>query len=130
MVKEPINDMRKAIEDSFERTKNITYSKYRFFSTNRPKCESIESIFGRLITQARNCTLGDEEATLNRDTFTLNGFNKEKEILKQKALKIAINMEMSAQKQQKLKRKWSISQSIEKVSNNQSNNRISSFYQQ
>ena len=124
-----MKDIRKAIEDSLKKTKNITYNKYRFFWFKWSKSESIESIYGRLITQTSNCNLGDEETTLIRDTFTLNGFNKETEIiLKQKALKIAINMEMSAQNQQKRKRDWRISQSNKKVSNNQSNNRISNFY--
>ena len=39
---------------------------------NNKKWESVESFYGRLIEQAENCSLGDEETPLIRDSFMLN----------------------------------------------------------
>ena len=57
------------MENSLLKSRNITYDRFVFFSFNQPKGQSVESIYGRLIGQAENCSLGNEETTLIRDTF-------------------------------------------------------------
>ena len=59
------------MDNSFSKIRNITYNRF-VFSFKQQKGESIESLNGRLIEQAENCSLGDEEITLIRDTFILN----------------------------------------------------------
>ena len=91
------------------KVRNITYDRFVFYSCKQQKGESVESFYGRLIDQAENCILGSEETSLIRDAFILNMIDHEtqKELLKEtvepsKALKIAIQMEMGAQNQQKI----------------------------
>ena len=43
-----------------------------FFLLKTTKGELKENFYGQLIEQSENCSLGDEETTLNRDTFILN----------------------------------------------------------
>ena len=69
----------------------------------------MESFYGRLVEQGENCSLGDEETTLIRDTFILNMIDSDtqKELLKEtvthtKALGIDIHMDMGAQNMQKI----------------------------
>ena len=97
------------MEDSFTKLRNITYNRFVFYSCKQQKGESVESFYGCLIEQAKNCSLVSEETTLIRDAFILHMINHEtqKEFLREtvetsKALEIAIQMEMGAQNQQKI----------------------------
>ena len=79
------------------------------FRLNNKRGESVENFYGRLIEQAENCSLGNEETTLIRDAFILNMMDNEtqKELLNEtveptKALEVAIQMEMGARNQQKI----------------------------
>ena len=79
-----------------------------FFLSKQHKGETVESFYGRLIEQAENCSLEDEETTLILDTFIFKFLEHEtqKELPKEtvsptKALEIAIHMDMVAQNQQK-----------------------------
>ena len=82
------------------------YDRFVVFSSKQQKGESVESFYGRLIEQAENCRLGDEETTLIRDTYILNmqHHDTERELLKEtvsptKAL--AIHMEVGGKTNRK-----------------------------
>ena len=60
------------MEYEFTKTLNITYDRFLSFSSKRQKAESVESFNGRLIEQAENFSLGDEEITLVADAFILH----------------------------------------------------------
>ena len=99
--KQPFNELRQAMEDSFTKVRNITYDRFVFYSCKQERGESVESFYGRLIEQAENCSLGSNETTLIREAFILNMIDHEthKELLKEtiepsKAFEIAIQMEM------------------------------------
>ena len=95
------------------------------------KNRSVQKFYGRLIEQAENCSLGDEETTLIRDAFILYMIDHEtqKELLKEtvepsKALEIAIQMETAAQNQQKINQNLNLTiNSIDAVNNFQTRNR-------
>ena len=70
--KEPFKELWQTMDDSFTKIRNITYDGFIFWSSKQQKGKSVESFYGRLIEQAENCSLGDEEITLIRDTFILN----------------------------------------------------------
>ena len=78
-------ELWRTMEESFTKIRNITYGRFIFFSSKQEKSESVESIYGRLIEQAENCSLGNEETTLIRDAFILNMRDNEtqKELLKE-----------------------------------------------
>ena len=52
------------------KTWNVTYD--RFFLLLKTEKKRIRKIFGRIIEKSKNCSLGDEETTLIRDTFISN----------------------------------------------------------
>ena len=54
------------MEDSLTKTRKITYGHFVFFSSEQQKGDSVESVYGRLIEQAENCSLGDEEHSNSR----------------------------------------------------------------
>ena len=94
------------MEESLTKIRNITYDRFVFFSSKHQKGESVENFYGRLIGQAENCSLGNEETTLIRDAFILNMRDNEtqKELLSEtveptKALEAAIQMERGHQNQ-------------------------------
>ena len=67
----------------------------------------MKNFHGRVIEQAENCSLEDEETTLIRDIFVLNmqDHDTQRDLLKEtilptKALEDAIHTEMGAQNQQ------------------------------
>ena len=119
------------MEDSFTKVRNITYDRFVFYSCKQQEIESVESFYRRLIEQAENCGLGNEETSLIRDAFILNIIDHEtqKELLKEtvepsKALEIAIQMEMGAQNQQKINQSlMSTTNSVNVVNNYQTRNR-------
>ena len=49
---EPLNELWRLMEDSFIKTRNITYDCFVFFSFKQQKMESVQSFYGRLIGQA------------------------------------------------------------------------------
>ena len=96
------------MDDAFIKTRNITYDRFFSFSSKQQKQESVQSFFARFIEQVQNCSLGDEETTLIRETFILNMWDHDtqKELLKEivlptKAPEIAIHIEMEVQNQQR-----------------------------
>ena len=111
--KQPFKDLWKTLDDSFTKICNITYDRFVFFSSKQQKGESVESFYGRLIEQAENCSLGDEETTLIRDAFKLNtqDHDTQRELLKEtegivsplKALEVAIHIEMGKSTKNKTK---------------------------
>ena len=76
----------------YKNEKKMTYDRFVFHSCKQQKGESVESVYGRLTDQAKNCSLGSEETALIRDAFILNIIDHEtqKELLKEpsKALEI------------------------------------------
>ena len=60
------------MDDSFTKVRNITYDRFVFWSSKQQKGQFVESFYGRLIEQAENYSLGDEENTLISDTIILN----------------------------------------------------------
>ena len=70
--KEPFKKLWRTMEESFTKIRNITYDRFVFFRSKQQKGESVESFYGRLIEQAENCSLGNEETTLIGDAFILN----------------------------------------------------------
>ena len=91
------------MEESFIKTRNISYYRFFFFYSKQQKGEPVESFYGRIREHAKKCSLGDEELTLIRDIFNfiMLKIDTQKELLKEtKALEIAIHMEMEAQNQQ------------------------------
>ena len=131
MEKQPFKELWQAMEDSFTKVRNITFDCFLFYSCKQQKRESVESFYGCLIELAENCTLRSEETTLIRDAFILNMTDHEtqKELLKEtvessKALEIAIQMEMGAQNQHKIKQiLMSGSNSVNLINNYQIRNR-------
>ena len=125
------------MEDSLIKTKNITYDRFVFFSSKQQKWESVESSYGRLSEQAENCSLGDEETTLMRDTFILNiqDQDTQRELLKKtgsptKAIEVVIHREMGPQNQQKNNQNLNTSaQSVNIVNNFQGRNRNANYQQ-
>ena len=111
--KEPTKEQWCVMEDSYIKTRNITYDRFVFFSSKQQKGESIESFCGKVIAQTGNYSLGDEETTLIRDTFILNilDYETQKKLLEEvvsphTALEKLIYTEMRAQNQQWLKTEW------------------------
>ena len=62
--KQTFKELWQAMEDSFTKVRNITYDRFVFYSCKQQKGESVESVYGRLIEQAENCSLVSEETTL------------------------------------------------------------------
>ena len=54
---------------SFEKTKNITYERYRLFTRAQESGETLESFHAALTTQAATAELGGLEEELVRDLF-------------------------------------------------------------
>ena len=98
--KETMKNLWKAMEDSFIKTRNITYDRLVLFFSKKQESESWESFYGRLIEQAENCSLGDEDITLIRDTLIFNVLDfithkssSEKNLTAAEALEMAIHIE-------------------------------------
>ena len=123
------------MDDSFTKVRNITYDRFVFWSSKQQKGRSVESFYGRLIEQAENCSIGDEETTLIRDTFILNmmDHDAQKELLREtvsptKALEVAIQIEMGAQNQQKINKNLYIATNLVNAVNNlQTRNRNANY---
>ena len=79
-VKNPTSNLRKSHSRNFGKRWTTHSLKLgisptivlSLFSSKQQKGESVESFYRRLIEQAQNCSLGDEETTSIRDAFILN----------------------------------------------------------
>ena len=89
------------MDDSFIKTRNITYDRFVFFCSKQQKEESVESFCGQLNESADNCSSGDEKTALIQDG------DIQRELLKEtvsptKALEVAIHIEIGARNQKKI----------------------------
>ena len=79
-----MKELWRVIEDYFVKTWNITYDCFVFFSSKQQKEESAENFYGGLRKQSENCSLGDEQTTIIRDSLILNilDYDTQKGLLK------------------------------------------------
>ena len=94
---------------TFNRNHNITFDRYLFLTRKQQKKEPIEKFYGHLKELSENCDLGEKGDTIIRDVFIASMQNEDiqKELLKKtveldKALAIAINIEMGILNQLKM----------------------------
>ena len=94
--------MSKACSDSFEKTRNLTFDRYLFFTRKQKTEENLEQFLCALKELAQFCQFGTLESTLIRDIFTahLNDFEIQKELLKETKnpsapFDLALRMELS-----------------------------------
>ena len=97
------------LNTTFIRIHKITFNRYLFLTRKQQKGEPIEKFYGHLKELSENCDLGEKGDTIIRDVFIANMQNEDiqKELLKEtvepdKALAIAINIEMGTLNQLKL----------------------------
>ena len=102
-------DLWDVLNTTFIRIHNITFDRYLFLTRKQQKGEPIEKFYGHLKELSENCDLGDKGDTIIRDVFIANMQNEDiqKELLKEtvdpeKALAIAINIEMGKLNQLKM----------------------------
>ena len=102
-------DLWDVLNTTFIRIHNITFDRYLFLTRKQQKGEPIEKYYGHLKELSENCDLGDKGDTIIRDVFIANMQNEDiqKELLKEtvdpeKALAIAINIEMGTLNQLKM----------------------------
>ena len=67
--KEPMKELWSVMEFSSTKNRNITFHRFDVFSSKQQKGEPVESFYGKLIEQAENCSLRDQEKTLIRETI-------------------------------------------------------------
>ena len=94
------------MDDSFIKARNITYDRFVFFSSKQQGRESAQSFYETLIEEIENCSRGNEDTTLIRDTFNCNirDNDTQKELHKEavtptKALQLTIHMEVGFKQQ-------------------------------
>ena len=111
-------DLWDVLNTTFIRIHNITFDRYLFLTRKQQKGEPIEKFYGHLKELSENCDLGDKGDTIIRDVFIANMQNEDiqKELLKEtvdpeKALAIAINIEMGTLNQLKMNASKTESQS-------------------
>ena len=97
------------MEIFFIRTRNITFDRYVFFSRKQKKGETVEQFYGILKELAENCDFENREEVIIRDIFITNLLDDDiqRELLRdtvdtERALSMAVNMEMGHQNQQKI----------------------------
>ena len=96
------------MEIAFIRPRNITFDRYVFFSRKQKKGETVEQFYSILKELAENCDFENREEVIIRDIFTnmLDNYIQ-RELLRdtvdpERALSIAVNMEMRHQNQQSI----------------------------
>ena len=94
---------------AFIRTRNITFDCYVYFSRKQKKGETVEQFYSLLKELAENCDFENREEVIIRDIFVTNTLDDEiqRELLRDtfdpdRALSIAVNMEMGNQNQQRI----------------------------
>ena len=97
------------LNKTFIRIHNITFDRYLCFTQKQQKRKPIEKFYGHLKELSENCDPGEKGDTIIRDVFIANMQNEDiqKELLKEtvepdKALAIAINIEMGTRNQLKM----------------------------
>ena len=97
------------MEIAFIRPRNITFDRYVFFSRKQKKGETVEQFYSILKELAENCDFENREEAIIRDIFITNMLDDDiqREILRdtvdpERALSIAVNMEMGNQNQQRI----------------------------
>ena len=97
------------MEKAFIRLRNITFGHYVFFSRKQKKGEAVEQFYSILKELAENCNFEIREEVIIRDIFITNMLDDDiqREILREKvdperALSIAVNVEMGHQNQQQI----------------------------
>ena len=96
------------MEIAFIHPGNITFDHYVFFSRKQKKGETVELFYSILKELAENCDFENREEVKIRDIFITNMLNDDiqRELLRdtvdtERALSIAVNMEMGHQNQQR-----------------------------
>ena len=97
------------MEIAFIRPRNITFDRYVFFSRKQKKGETVEQFYSILKELAENCDFENREEVIIRDIFITNMLDDDiqRELLRdtvdpERALSIAVNMEMGHQNQQRI----------------------------
>ena len=97
------------MEIAFIRPRNITFDRYVFFSRKQKKGETVEQFYSMLKELAENCDFENREEVIIRDIFITNMLDDDiqRELLRdtvdpERALSIAVNMEMGHQNQQRV----------------------------
>ena len=97
------------MEIAFIRPRNITFDRYVFFSRKQKKGETVEQFYSILKELAENCGFENREKLIIRDIFITNMLDDaiQQELLRdtvdpERALSIAVNMEMGQQNQQQI----------------------------
>ena len=100
------------LKKTFIRIHNINFDRYLFLTRKQQKGEPIEKFYGHLKELYENCDRGEKGDTIIKDVFIANMQNKDiqRELLKEtvesdKALAIAINIEMGTLNQLKMNAK-------------------------
>ena len=101
--------LRDMMEIAFIHPRNITFDRYVFFSRKQKKGETIEQFYSILKELAENCDFENREEAIIRDIFITNMLDDDiqRELLRdtvepERALSIAVNMEMGNQNQQRI----------------------------
>ena len=97
------------MEIAFIRPRNITFDRYVFFSRKQKNDETVEEFLSILKDSAENCDFENREEVIIRDIFITNMLDDgiQRELLRdtvdpERALSIAVNMEMDHQNQQRI----------------------------
>ena len=97
------------MEIAFIRPRNITFHRYVFFSRKQKKDETVEQFYSILKELPENCNFENREEAIIRDIFITNMLDDDiqRELLRdtvdpERALSIAVYMEMGNQNQQRI----------------------------
>ena len=97
------------MEIAFIRPRNITFDRFVFFSRKQKKGETVEQFYSILKELAENCDFENREDAIIRDIFITNMLDDDiqRELLRdtvepERALSIAVNMEMGNQNKQRI----------------------------
>ena len=119
------------MELAFIRPRNITFDRYVFFSRKQKKGETVEQFYSILKELAENCDFENREEVIVRDIFITNMLNDDiqRKLLRdtvdpERALSIAVNMEMGNQNQQRISSSNNNSAANNKINAIQSYNRV------
>ena len=97
------------MEIAFNRPRNITFDRYVFFTQKQKKTETVEQLYSILKELAENCDFENREEVIIRDILITNMLDDDiqRVLLRdtvdpERALSIAVNMEMGYQNQQRI----------------------------
>ena len=97
------------MEIAFIRPRNITFDRYLFFSRKQKKGETVEQLYSILKELTENCDFENREEVIIRDILITNMLDDDiqRVLLRdtvdpERALSIAVNMEMGHQNQQRI----------------------------